>query len=305
MRKLLIFVLACLGACTEHEKADTLLEAGSKTPVVIATNYPLYFFTQQLAGGAVDVRFPDIAGDPAFWTPDGNEAAALQTADLIVFNGAGYEAWLSFVTLREDRLLDTTAELADRLLPIEEINVHQHGPGGEHSHKGTAFTTWLNPQLAIEQARTIERALSALAPEHADDFNVRLAQLETRLQELDRSLQQTFEAWQGRPVVFSHPVYQYLQHRYGINGRSLHWEPDANPGVRAWIDFHNLLREHPATLMIWEDLPRKETASRLEEMGIASVVFLVAGNRPEIGDYMTVMEDNIQRLLLAIGSQAR
>ena len=88
--------------------------------------------------------------------------AALQAADLVLLNGAGYEGWLNFVSLREERLVNTTAGLADRLLLLEEAVVHQHGPEGEHSHAGNAFTTWLDPTLAAVQALAIERALASL-----------------------------------------------------------------------------------------------------------------------------------------------
>ena len=269
-------------------------------PVVYASNYPLFYFAQEIAGGELDIRLPAIEGDPAFWAPDGDQVAALQAADLVLLNGAGYEGWLNFVSLREERLVDTTAGLADRLLPLEEATVHQHGPEGEHSHAGTAFTTWLDPGLAAAQARAIAAALGALAPKGKAGFTTRLARLETRLRQLDQELERAFSALEDRPVVFSHPVYQYLQSRYELNGRSLHWEPGEAPGTRAWIDLQNLLAEHPAELLIWESEPLAETLVELDRLGVASVVFEPAGNRPAQGDYFDVMASN----LAALGASA-
>ena len=128
-------------------------------------------------------------------------------------------------------------------MPIENETVHQHGPAGEHSHQGTAFTTWLDPLLAIEQARSITQGLSGLEPDRTGVFKSNFEELEKRLLQLDQSLEKGLARLAGQPVVFSHPVYQYLQHRYGMNGRSVHWEPDTDPGTRGWIDFGNLLRE--------------------------------------------------------------
>ncbi len=62
------------------------------------------------------------------------------------------------------------------------------------------------------------------------------------------------------PVVFSHPVYQYLKARYSINGQSVHWEPDAMPEERLWREFADLIRRHPAKWMIWEGKPLPEIA---------------------------------------------
>ena len=270
--------------------------AGQK-PVVYASNYPLYFFASEIAGHEIDVRLPEMQGDPAYWAPDGDQVAELQSADLVLLNGAGYEGWLDFVSLREERLVDTTAALADRLLPLEEATVHQHGPEGEHSHAGTAFTTWLDPELAAAQARAVADALTEMAPGSEAGFKARLARLEERLQTLDRGLEKAFAKLGDRPVVFSHPVYQYLQARYGINGRSVHWEPEIAPNTREWIDFQKLLAAHPARLLIWEGEPAKESRGMLEEQGIVSLVFETAGNRPQQGDYFEVMDQNRKRLL--------
>ena len=97
-------------------------------------------------------------------------------------------------------------------------------------------------------------------------------------------------------MVFSHPVYQYLQKRYELNARSVHWEPDTEPGIKEWLNFQNLIREYPATLMIWEGTPLPSVVERLQNQGIRSVVFEPAGNRPAIGDYFAVMHANLARL---------
>ena len=141
-------------------------------PQVLTSNYPLYYFASEIAGDVVNVQMPDIDGDPAMWVPDASDIPQLQAADLIVINGAGYESWLAFTSLDTDRLLDTTEVIQDLLLPIANATLHQHGPEGEHSHQGTAFTTWLDPHIAVEQARAIERGLSALVPEQSEGFQV-------------------------------------------------------------------------------------------------------------------------------------
>ena len=293
---LLIVILVLLTACTEKQPHGVDLNAVQGRPVVIASNYPLYFFTKEIAGDVIDVRFPEIEGDPAMWAPGGQESADLQNANLLILNGAGYESWLAFTTLPGGHLLDTTLSVQAKLLPIENETVHQHGPAGKHSHQGTAFTTWLDPQLAIEQARSIMQGLSQLEPEQAGLFNSNFEELEIELDQLDQSLAQAFSRLGDQPVVFSHPVYQYLQHRYGINGRSMHWEPDTEPGTKEWIDFGNLLREHPATLMLWEASPIDSVQEKLKLMGVESVVFDPAGNLPDQGDYFAVMNQNLLRL---------
>jgi zinc transport system substrate-binding protein len=186
------------------------------------------------------------------------------------------------------------------LIPLDDSVLHQHGPEGEHSHQGTAFTTWLDPLLAIEQARTITESLVEFAPMGETQFRDNLAKLEQDLLKLDADLLRLFARLDGQPVLFSHPVYQYLERRYGINGESVHWEPDEAPSTAAWIELQQVLATHRATIMIWEDQPLDETESRLGNANVISIPFHTGANRPDVGDYVSVMRDNINRLDLSI-----
>ncbi len=291
-----LLVLICFSACEDQVTGGSRLNDHASKPLVLTSNYPLYYFASEIAGDVVNVQMPGIDGDPAMWVPGAADIPQLQAADLIVINGAGYESWLAFTSLDAARLLDTTKDIQNRLLPIENVTLHQHGPEGEHSHEGTAFTTWLDPQIAIEQARAIARGLSLLVPAQADAFKARLVLLEKKLYELDRSFEQGFSNMKGQPLVFSHPVYQYLQKRYGLNARSVHWEPDTEPGIKEWLGFQNLLRGHPAKLMVWEGPPLPSVAERLQAQGVRAIIFEPAGNRPATGDYFAVMHANLARL---------
>ena len=294
MKNIIFIVLATLlVACSDSDRAAPDTASTADKPIVVASNYPLYYFAREIAGDIIDVHFPSIDGDPAMWAPKGEDMALLQSADLLILNGAGYESWLAFTTLQEDRLLNTTAMVESSLLPIENSTVHQHGPQGEHSHEGTAFTTWLDPELATGQARAILQGYVKLIPDQSDLFNTNFIKLEQRLDQLDQSLNQAIAALGDQPIIFSHPVYQYLQQRYGINGRSVHWEPGVEPGTADWIELGKILRQHPAKLMIWEGSPMDSVREKLIQMGVRSVVFDTAANPESKAEYLEIMRQNI------------
>jgi len=48
--------------------------------------------------------------------------------------------------------------------------------------------------------------------------------------------------------------------------------------------------------MVWEAAPLPETKARLEKIGIRSVVFQPCGNEPATGNYLSVMEQNVENL---------
>jgi zinc transport system substrate-binding protein len=206
-------------------------------------------------------------------------------------------------TLPARRLVDTSASFADRLIPLEDTVTHGHGPEGEHTHAGMEQTTWLDPTLATLQARAVADALTRARPEHAASFAERLASVEAEIQALDERLGAVAEAWGGRPLLFSHPVYTYLERRYALDGRSLHWEPDEFPDEREWEALAALLEEHAATWIVFEGEPLAETKRRLEALGVRSVVVSPCAGTPETGDFLSVMNDNASRLEAAVSSE--
>jgi zinc transport system substrate-binding protein len=292
-----LLITMLLTACGAEVTPEPAAASAEKiTPLIITSNYPLYFFAREIAGDSAEVVFPVMDGDPANWKPGSEDIAGMQSADMVILNGAGYETWLDWVSLPDGILLDTSAGVGGRLIPLEDEAIHQHGPEGEHSHQGFAFTIWLDPTLAMEQASTIEQAISELVPQNQAAHQLRLASLQARLAALDKALQLAFDSLGYQPLVFSHPVYQYLAARYDLNGVNLHWEPGEDPEIKAWIDFQEVLLSHPAKLMIWEDEPGDVIAGKLEQFGIQPIPFHTASNRPEGSDYFDVMNANVDRL---------
>jgi len=298
-------VLVACGRPAEQKPAASEHPASDRPLSVYVVNNPLAAFAERIGGSEASVTFPAPADtDPASWSPDGDTVAAYQGADLILLNGADYAKWVARASLPSAKLVDTGAAYEERLIPLEDAVTHTHGPEGEHAHSGVAFTTWLDPTLAVEQARAIGDAFEKARPEGATGFKERLALLEADLMALDTRLEAVAEAFGDRPVLFSHPVYQYLERRYGLNGRSVHWEPGAEPSAREWSRIETLLETHAARWMVWEGEPLAPVAARLEALGVASVVFDPCATRSESGDFVSAMDSNVDRLEAAwAGSQ--
>jgi len=300
----LVFTLVFLAGCTDsqEDKLSQSKNEGELRPVVYVSNYPLQYFVKRLAPWT-DVRFPAAeSADPAFWKPTPEDVSAMQQADLIVLNGASYESWLKNVTLPPSKLLNTAAGFKDRLIPLVDETTHSHGLEGEHEHSSLAFTTWLDINLAEGQAQTIATALIARWPEHSSQVKTAFTALKSDLQLLDEKMQNTVHAAQDRPVVFSHPVYQYLQKRYGINGKSVHWEPDVMPDEAMWQELNQLIRDHPAKWIIWEGVPLPGIVRRLESLGMKSVVFDPCASTPSQEDFLSTMKINLVALKIAFGN---
>ena len=306
------FLLSCLtvllAACKPAEQPGAAAPSASPTavaspaaksnkPQVLVANYPLQYFAQRIAGDAVEVRFlAPKDEDPAFWQPDEAAIATFQSADLILMNGATYSKWADKITLPESKVADTSASFKASLIQVNETSTHSHGPGGEHSHSGTAFTTWIDFKQASLQAKTVRDALVRLVPTAKEAMETNYDSFKDELDTLDDRMSTLSRRWVNQPLVASHPVYHYLARRYGMSLKALLWEPENVPDDKAMADLNAILAGHRARWMIWEGEPAKESIEKLETVGLKSVVFDPCGNVPESGDFMTVMKANLEAL---------
>jgi len=292
---LVVAIVFVLAGCGGGQVVDESAEAPDSVDklVIYTVNYPLAYFAERIGGDLVEVHFPAPGDeDPAFWSPEADTIAAYQGADLILLNGAGYAKWVDRAALPSSRAVNTSEGFTDQLLPLEDIVTHSHGPEGEHEHEGYAFTTWLDPELAIRQAQAIEAAISVLRPDSEPEIGQRMESLKSDLFDIDGRLQFAAETLGDEPLLFSHPVYQYLINRYGLNGVEVHWEPDQVPNGHAWEHLQEALGTHQAKWMLWEGEPLESTVAGLAEIGVESIVFDPCGNRPNDGDYLAVMAAN-------------
>ena len=91
------------------------------------------------------------------------------------------------------------------------------------------FTTWLDPNLAIEHAAAIRDAFVTARPEHESAFRQGFEALEKDLVALDERIAAAVTGGADVLVVGSHPVYQHLARRYDVVIPSVHFEPDVYP----------------------------------------------------------------------------
>ena len=238
-------------------------------------------------------------GDPAFWKPDAATIGDYQRADLILLNGANYAKWVDQVSLPRRRLVNTSAAFAEQFIKAGTGIAHSHGAGADHAHAGTAFTTWLDPRQALQQADAIQQALVKKRPHAKNDFENNFAALARDLRALADQLKETLSNARGQALLASHPVYQYLARAYDLDLNSVLWEPDEFPTDSQWKELGSLAEATSARWMLWEGEPLTESVARLEQMGIGSLVFDPCGNTPERGDYLSVMRANLSQLGLS------
>ena len=305
MVKRLGFVLAlkCLLACTggcETSKIQTPTEEATSPPVVAVTNYPLSFFAKQVAGPWIDVTFP-VAKDlsqqgPSGWQPATATVMKMQHADKVFINGGGFESWLPMVTLSESSIVDTSQSIQDEWVEIAQDIAHQHGPEGEKTETETAYSTWVNPDLAIRQARTITDNLIALDPAHKAEYEANFLLLEEQLKALEQLLIERSPFVREGNLIAAQPVYQYLAQATGAKFRNLNWPLNSAIGPQQWAQLDALLEKQKTQGVLWSGKLDEQTAQEFQKRGLHVIRFDTLASAPAEGDYVSHMKANIERL---------
>jgi len=292
MKKIFLLSILLLASCGREATPGAVSKPYGK-PQVLVANYPLKYFAERIGGSAVDVVFPAPGDeDPAFWQPDDAAITQFQNAAVILMNGATYSKWAEKVTLPQSKLVDTSAAFKAQYIEIKADSTHSHGPGGEHSHSGTAFTTWIDLTQAIQQAEAVKTSLAKFAPDAEKNF----AALKSDLEALDARLVAVGKRIANAPLVASHPVYHYFARRYALNIQAVLWEPETVPDDKAMEELKAILAKHPAKWMIWEGEPAKESVAKLDAIGVKSLVVDPCGNMPDAGDFLSVTKANVEAL---------
>ena len=275
------------------------LPAAAAEPLDIrAANAPLAAFAAFIAGDAADVEMvlPEGA-DPTVWQPGIAELTAMQQADLILLNGAGFEPWAERVSLPRARVVNTSRNFADSFIAVEGVT-HSHGEEPEHSHGATAPNTWLDFTQAAAQASAIAQALERARPAEASAVRARLQDLQSELAELDAEAMALGEQLEGRALLARHPGFEYFARRYGLDLRSGPWGSSASD----LLDFAELdaaLAAHPAIIMLLVPPSGQKELAGLAERGMVLVTMDPGGSvNPQ--QFLAVMAQSLQELKQAI-----
>jgi zinc transport system substrate-binding protein len=296
LRRLLTFAALLVLLCGCPSKSAKEQPSDPKPFTVVAVNYPLAYFAERISPTGTEVVLPAPPNvDPAHWQPSPEAIVGFQNADVILLNGAGFERWTQTATLPRTGTVVTADRCRDAFLTGQTTSAHRHGPEGEHSHTGTAFTTWLDLGLAACQAEHVRDALLGKLPDRSSVIRKESGNLANDLATLDASMQEAAASLGDAPVFASHPVYQYLGDAYGLDIYSFHFEPDEELDAEGLAAVDAARKTHPAALMLWEAEPLPGTRRSLEDRGIQVVVFDPAANRPSEGDFLDVMRENVQR----------
>ena len=194
-------------------------------PKVLVTSSVLCDVTQEIAKDTVDLTCLVPAGtDTHVYKPKPDDRKAIEQAQLILYNGYGFEPALI-------KLIQATKNSAPKVA-VNEIAVpkplkgeeheNEHKAGekaeAEHQHGESDPHVWHNAQNGVRIVETVRENLEKLSPSNAAQYSSNAQKMTSTLTQLDswiKSQISTIPANQ-RKLVTTHDAMGYYAAAYGI-----------------------------------------------------------------------------------------
>lgn len=284
--------------------------ASADQPLRVTTTLSTFAeLVRQIGGEQVEVStIAPPRFNPHFIEPRPSDVLKVKKAALFVHAGLDLETWRGplldaagnpRVFPGQPGELDLSRGLALLEVPNQPLSRLM---GDIHLYGNPHY--WLDPENVRIMARAIAAKLSALDPASAGDYQARLAQFLTRLDEATPRWREQLAAVRGREALGYHRSWPYLARFAGLTIEQ-HLEP--KPGVPptpkhlAFLEAHIRARQIPAILQ--ETFAPPGPAQALARRAGIRVVTLCqnVGELPEASDYFAWMDYNVHQLAEAFG----
>ena len=273
----------------------------SGKPLVVASFYPLYEFSRQVAGARAEVKSLVPPGvEPHDWEPSPQDVAEVQRARLFVYNGAGFEQ-------SADRLL---AQLEGKATVVVNstgaIELLRAAPAHQDHARGSTATdphVWLDPVLAQSQVEAIRAGLERMDPAGKSEYEANARRFTGELAALHTAFEAGLRDCAQRTLIVSHAAFTYLAKRYRLTPIPVMGvTPEAEPSPADLAAVVRVARREKARYVFFETLVSPRLAETLaREVGARTLVLNpVEGLTKEEAaagkDYLALMRENLANL---------
>lgn len=306
--------------------ADQAVERGSGngTVRVVASTDVWGSVAQAVGGDAVEVNaiIDDPSADPHAYESSPADAAAVADADLVVFNGGGYDPFVEQLlgsTEGHKPTVETFALVAESgpegahqgEAPAGQETARQGTaePGGEqHAHEpGINEHVWYDLPTVELVADEIAEQLSALRPEQAETFTGNAEEFGQGIDKLSGRVAEIAERHRGTRVALTEPLAVELLKAAGMQDVTPDEfieavEEETDPPAAAVEATRQLLTGRQVALLVYNPQTETPVTQQIRATAEAAGVPVVEMTEtlPENTDYLTWMGNQVDALAQAV-----
>ncbi|MBF6236206.1 zinc ABC transporter substrate-binding protein [Nocardia otitidiscaviarum] len=306
--------------------ALTACGTGSDDPeklTIVASTNVWGDIAEQVAGPDVEVEslISDPSADPHSYEVTAVEAAKISDADLIVYNGGGYDEFIDKAIAGKDKRTVNAVEVAGEdphahdapaateAKPDEHADEHrdEHADEHGHDHGDGNEHVWYDVHVAGEVANHIAEVLGELDPGNKQSYADRAVAFNDKLTAIETTIERIAAEHPNTPVVQTEPLAYYLLLDAKADDRTppefqeaIEQGTDPSPASVAAV--RDLLTGKQVRALVYniqtEDKTTKELKAMAEAAGIPVVE--VTETLPEGLDYIQWQTRNAEALAKAL-----
>lgn len=251
-----------------------------------------------VAGDAAEVKsiISDPSGDPHSYESKPADAAEVTNADLVVFNGGGYDDFMSQILQEAGNkpIVEAFAlapqKPADGALPNEHV--------------------WYDLPVVQSVAQQVAEKLGQLDPGQAPQFTARAQAFRTEIDGLAAKLAGIAQTHAGQRVAMTEPVAQYLITAAGLTDATPPdfleaVEEEKDPPATAVAATNELFTQRQVRALVYNPQAETPVTSQLRTASEAARIPVVTMTEtlPENTDYRGWMSGQIDALSAALQAQ--
>lgn len=285
----LLGVLSCGSPDQAATSADRL--------TVVASTDVWASVVHAVAGDAVEIKtiIHDPAGDPHSYQSSPADAATVAGADLVVFNGGGYDEFMAQILAQAG---GKPAVEAFALLPSQ--GSVDAAPANEH--------VWYDLPVVREVARQVAGELGKLARGRAKEFTEGAETLGSGIDDLSAKVSAVAGTHPGAKIAMTEPVALYLVQAAGLTDATPPEfveavEEETDPPAAAVAATRDLLTQRQVRVLIYNPQTETPVTSQARSTAQAAGVPVVelTETLPEGTGYLGWMSAQIDALAAALG----
>lgn len=289
---------ACQSSSSDGEETEGRLN-------IMTSFYPVYVFTQQVAGDLAHVDMMVKGADAHSFEPSAKNLAVIEESDAFIYANPEMETWVPALveSLSSSTVMVETDENIDL---IQETDAgHEETDDGEledHDHTVDPHT-WLDPVLAQQQVTEIKEALIELDPENEAAYTENAESFIAELEELNKDYETAFESADHRLFITQHAAFGYIAHRYNLVQESLAGlSSESEASAQRMAEVTELIKEEEVPVIYYNSTASSDLAQTVaDETAIeAEVLYSLESVEDEelhsAEGYLSLMRENLENL---------
>ena len=324
-----------LSACSDNaiaQQAKPSYTVAGEPKLIVTSFYPLAYMAEQVVGKKAQVINMAGSVDVHKYEPSPQDLVKLNTAHLVIYQGAELEPWTD----------DIIPELKAKSLPTLEVshhlelakikahdehkehhdkhegsqkskhdeskeeNKHEKDDHDEHHHGEYDPHTWLDPVLAQKMVDEILTAVVAIDASNEALYKKNAKALKNRFSALDKAFQTNLAQCSNKELIISHDAYEYLADRYNFKAHTIAGlSPHDEPSAKILAQLKEEAKEGITHILIEENNARRFADTLVRETGLKTLPSnpLGRGTLDPKKDFFDVMQENLNSFKTALNCQ--